>query len=87
MKKYYHLKTMSSNAKHLYNIFLNAALTMSLSFVRFYISGFILYVREGFGHDLVFATINLKECFVKTYLKFVQKVWGILRGITAFHTI
>lgn len=44
-------------------------------------------MREGFGHDLVFAIINLKECFVKTYLKLVHKVWGILRGFTPFHTI
>lgn len=35
----------------------------------------------------VFAIINLKECFVKTYLKLVHKVWGILRGFTPFHTI
>lgn len=44
-------------------------------------------MREGLGYDLVFATINKKEWFVKTHIKFVHKVWGILKRITPFHTI
>lgn len=35
----------------------------------------------------MFATINKKEWFVKTHIKFVHKVWGILKRITPFHTI
>ena len=96
-----HLKILSNNPKHVCNIFLSAALPISLHFVGFYISlvqvflhrrlvftsGVLFSKWEGFKCDLVYAVINWNECFVTTSLKFVYKVWGILRGITPFHTI